>query len=213
MVSSRVRRFAAISLGVGVGVLLASTTAAAQIGSGISGVVRDPSGGVLPGVVVEVASPSLIEGSRSSVTDSNGQYQIIDLRPGTYTVTFTLSGFQTVKRQAVELPTDFTSTINAELKVGALEEWSADKTAQDEQKGYLSDFFTNYFKVGSPEFEDIVTNGGVKAGPPRPNGTSTAGLRMSCQGPVRKSRIGRSVIHQSVPENRADWCRNSMSKP
>ena len=75
-------------------VLLVSTTASAQIGSGIAGVVRDPSGGVLPGVTVEAASPALIEGSRSTVTDSNGQYQIIDLRPGDYTVTFSLAGLQ-----------------------------------------------------------------------------------------------------------------------
>ncbi len=102
--------------------LLASTTAFAQIGSGISGVVRDPSGGVLPGVVVEVASPALIEGSRSTVTDSNGQYQIIDLRPGDYTVTFTLAGFKTVRREGIRLTAAFTATVNSDLQVGQLEE-------------------------------------------------------------------------------------------
>lgn len=61
------------------------------------------------------------------------------------------------------VPPDYIKSITPLKEVGALEEWSADKSAQDEQKGYLSDFFTNYFKVGSPEFEDIVTNGGVKA--------------------------------------------------
>ena len=73
-------------------VLLMPDPTAAQIGSGISGVVRDTSGAVLPGVTVEAASRVLIEGSRTTVTDSGGQYQIIDLRPGEYTVTFTLPG-------------------------------------------------------------------------------------------------------------------------
>ena len=77
---------------------------------------------VLPGVTVEAASPVLIEGSRSTVTDSNGQYQIIDLRPGDYTVTFTLAGFRTVKREGIRLSAAFTATVNTELQVGQLEE-------------------------------------------------------------------------------------------
>jgi len=96
--------------------------ATAQGTSTISGVVRDASGAVLPGVTVEAASPALIEKARTVVTDSAGQYAIIQLRPGIYTVTFTLPGFSVVKRENVELTTDFTATINAELKVGALEE-------------------------------------------------------------------------------------------
>ena len=122
MVFGLVRRFVAVALGAGAVMLLASTTAFAQIGSGISGVVRDPSGGVLPGVVVGVASPVLIEGSRSTVTDNNGQYQIIDLRPGDYTVTFALSGFKTVRREGIRLAAAFTATVNTELQVGQLEE-------------------------------------------------------------------------------------------
>src|SRR6185503_6905993 len=96
--------------------------AAAQGGSTISGVVKDASGAVLPGVTVEAASPALIEKVRTVITDSAGQYAIVQLRPGIYTVTFTLPGFSVVKRENVELTTDFTSTINAEMKVGALEE-------------------------------------------------------------------------------------------
>ena len=90
----------------------------AQGTSTISGVVRDASGAVLPGVTVEAASPALIEKVRSVTTDGSGQYAIIQLRPGIYTVTFTLPGFSVVKRDAVELTTDFTATINADLKVG-----------------------------------------------------------------------------------------------
>jgi hypothetical protein len=90
--------------------------------SAIAGLVRDTTGGVLPGVTVEAASPALIEKVRTVVTDEAGQYLIVDLRPGLYTVTFTLPGFNTVKRDGLELPTSFTATVNAELRVGALEE-------------------------------------------------------------------------------------------
>jgi hypothetical protein len=88
----------------------------------ITGIVKDTSGAVLPGVTVEVSSPVLIEKTRSAVTDGGGQYRIVDLRAGTYTVTFTLAGFNTVKREGIELTGAFTATVNADLKVGALEE-------------------------------------------------------------------------------------------
>src|SRR5437867_12006735 len=89
--------------------------------SAFTGVVRDQSGAVLPGVSVEAASPALIEKSRSTGSDERGTYKIIDLRPGNYSLTFTLPGFKTVTRE-VELPSDFTATINAEMTVGAVEE-------------------------------------------------------------------------------------------
>src|SRR4051812_47912502 len=95
---------------------------AARAQSAITGVVKDTSGAVLPGVTVEAASDALIEKTRSAVTDGSGQYRIVDLRPGTYSVTFTLEGFQTFKRDALELAAQFTMTINADLKVGSLEE-------------------------------------------------------------------------------------------
>ena len=101
-------------------VLLAPAAAWAQ--SGMTGVVKDTSGAVLPGVTVEVASPVLIEKVRSAVTDASGVYRIVDLRPGTYTVTFTLPGFSTFRREGVELPSEFTATVNADMAVGALEE-------------------------------------------------------------------------------------------
>ena len=73
-------------------------------------------------MTVEAASPVLIEGSRTAVSDAAGRYAIVQLRPGTYTVSFTLPGFSTVKRDGVELTTNFTANINAEMRVGALEE-------------------------------------------------------------------------------------------
>ena len=90
--------------------------------SGIAGVVKDTTGAVLPGVTVEAASPALIEKSRTVVTDAQGQYKIVDLRPGAYTVTFTLSGFNTVRRDGIDLTAAFTATVNAEMRVGALQE-------------------------------------------------------------------------------------------
>ncbi len=101
--------------------LFVATPVAAQ-SSGIAGVVRDSGGGVLPGVTVEAASPALIERVRSAITDSQGRYNILDLRPGTYSVTFTLPGFSTVRRTEIELPAAFTANVNVDLKVGALEE-------------------------------------------------------------------------------------------
>ena len=77
--------------------------AAAFAQAAITGVVKDASGGVLPGVTVEVASPVLIEKVRSVATDATGQYRVVDLRPGTYSVTFSLAGFKTVKREGIEL--------------------------------------------------------------------------------------------------------------
>jgi Carboxypeptidase regulatory-like domain len=88
----------------------------------ITGVVKDTSGAVLPGVTVEVASPALIEKVRNAVTDPTGQYRIVDLRPGTYTVTFSLTGFSTVKREGIELSGTFVATVNGDLKVGSLQE-------------------------------------------------------------------------------------------
>jgi hypothetical protein len=90
--------------------------------SGIAGVVKDTGGAVMPGVTVEAASPALIEKIRTVVTDDQGQYKIVDLRPGPYTVTFTLPGFSTVKRDGINLPDAFTATVNADMSVGALEE-------------------------------------------------------------------------------------------
>ncbi|HEY7187815.1 MAG TPA: TonB-dependent receptor [Vicinamibacterales bacterium] len=100
--------------------LLAPTGVFAQ--ASVTGTVRDSSGAVLPGVTVEASSPALIEKVRTATTDGNGQYRIVDLRAGEYTVTFTLAGFSTVKREGVALEGSFTATINVDLRVGALTE-------------------------------------------------------------------------------------------
>ena len=100
--------------------LLAPVAAAAQ--SAIAGIVKDTTGATMPGVTVEASSDVLIEKVKSAVTDGNGSYRIADLRPGVYNVTFTLPGFKTYRRDGLQLPAEFTATINAELAVGSLEE-------------------------------------------------------------------------------------------
>jgi hypothetical protein len=96
--------------------------AAASAQASIAGVAKDSSGAVLPGVTVEAASPALIEKVRSVVTDGGGQFKIVDLRPGAYSVTFTLPGFNTFKRDGIELAGTFNATVNADMRVGSLEE-------------------------------------------------------------------------------------------
>ena len=109
-----------LSLGLSLAICLMSSLAYAQ--ATITGVVKDTSGAVLPGVVVEASSPALIEKTRSVVSDGTGQYRIVDLRPGVYTVTFTLSGFNTFRRDGITLEGSFVATVNADLRVGALTE-------------------------------------------------------------------------------------------
>src|SRR5213075_3984 len=111
-----------LQVGLGALLLLVLVPAMAFAQATITGVVKDASGAVLPGVTVEAASPVLIEKTRAAVTDGSGQYRIINLLPGTYTVTFTLTGFSTVKRADIELTGTFTATINADLKVGGVSE-------------------------------------------------------------------------------------------
>lgn len=100
-------------------VLLPATALAQSV---FTGTVKDTSGAVMPGVTVEAASPVLIEKVKSTITDENGLYRIVDLRPGTYSLTFTLPGFNTITRAGIELQSNFTATISVELSVGTLQE-------------------------------------------------------------------------------------------
>ena len=110
-------KFLAVMLGI-----LIMVPAAASAQSALAGRVDDNTGGALPGVTVEASSPALIEGSRIAVTDGTGQYTIIDLRPGTYTMTYTLPGFGTQVRDEVQLPSDVTVNLDIVMSVGAVEE-------------------------------------------------------------------------------------------
>ena len=119
MTADRIRRILFVCC-----VMLSPAAAGAQtaLSGSIAGVVKDASGGVLPGVTVEASSPSLIEQSRTVVTDDQGVYRIVSLVPGVYTVTFSLPGFGSVRREGLELTTGFTAQVNADLSVGSLEE-------------------------------------------------------------------------------------------
>src|SRR5471030_2517101 len=106
---------------VALALLIVPAQAFAQLG--IGGVVKDTSGALLPGVTVEASSPALIEKTRTAVTDGSGQYQVTNLVPGTYSVTFTLPGFSTVKRDGIGLTgSTFVANVSAELRVGSIEE-------------------------------------------------------------------------------------------
>jgi hypothetical protein len=112
-----VRRLVLLGLACALG---SPATALAQ--GAFAGVVRDTSGAVLPGVSVEARSPALIEGARSVVTDGSGQYRVVDLRPGTYTLTFTLTGFSTVRREGLELAGARVVNVDAQLAIGGVQE-------------------------------------------------------------------------------------------
>src|SRR5687767_16035253 len=96
---------------------LMTASASMAYAQAIAGVVRDPSGGVLPGVTVEASSPALIEKVRSVVTDGTGQYRIVDLRPGTYSISATLPGFSVVKRDGIEVSGSMVASVPLEMRV------------------------------------------------------------------------------------------------
>jgi len=121
MMHGRLARTSVVRVVIGL-LLIAAPTWAQAPASGIAGLVRDTSGAVLPGVTVEAASPALIEKVRTVVTDGQGRYNITELRPGMYTVTFTLTGFAAVMREGVTLTSGFTANINAEMQVGTVQE-------------------------------------------------------------------------------------------
>ena len=100
----------------------ALTPSIARAQSAIAGVVKDTTGASMPGVTVEAASPVLIEKVRSAVTDQAGAYRIENIFPGVYTVTFTVQGFNAFVQSGIDLPSNFTATVNADMKLSALAE-------------------------------------------------------------------------------------------
>jgi hypothetical protein len=119
MTGNRIRRASLVGM---LYLVTLQAAAVAQTGGTIAGVVKDTSGAVMPGVIVEATSPALIERVRTVVTDGEGQYKIVSLPPGAYVVSFALAGFNGVKREGIDLSAGFTATVNAELRVGSLEE-------------------------------------------------------------------------------------------
>ncbi len=166
-------------------VLLVPAFAAAQ--AQIVGQVRDESGGILPGVTVEAASPAIIEKVRTAVTDDQGRYRIDALRPGIYKLTFALAGFSTVVRDTIDVPSEVAVTINVDLKVGALEETItvSGQTAQiDVQQASRTQVITRDIIDSLPVSRNVMSIGilapGVRAATPDIGGsrmTEQVGLR------------------------------------
>src|SRR2546425_1839140 len=113
---------AGLIVALGVLVLPVSVLAQTALSGAIAGEVKDTTGALLPGVTVEATSPALIEKVRTAVTDTQGRYQIVELRPGPYVVTFTLTGFNTVRREGIDLSAGFTANVSVDMPVGSLEE-------------------------------------------------------------------------------------------
>jgi hypothetical protein len=130
--------------------ILVALPAMARAQAAITGTVRDTSGAVLPGVTVEAGSPALIEKVRSAVSDATGQYRIVDLRPGAYSLTFTLPGFKSIRRDGIELTGSFTASINVDMEVGSVTETitvsgetpTVDVTSTKRQTTLTSDLLT-----------------------------------------------------------------------
>ena len=174
------RRVAAGCLVLAGLIVFAPSVAHAQ--ATITGVVKDASGGVLPGVTVEASSPDLIEKVRTATTGPDGQYRILNLRGGTYSVTFSLPGFSTVRRDDIKLEGAFVATINADLKVGALEETVVvtgespivDVQSVSRQTTLTNDVINEIPAVRSYAglmslMPNMVTPGGAAANSPAPN--------------------------------------------
>jgi hypothetical protein len=163
--------------------VIASNAASAQVLGSVTGVIRDPSGAVLPGVLVEAASSALIERVRSVVSDGSGQYRIVDLRPGTYALTFTLTGFSTVKREGIELTGSFTATVNVEMTVGSVNETitvTGESPIVDvqgtTQQRVIDKEIVDAIPAGRSHQQLAVLIPGVTGAPPDVGGANTLGL-------------------------------------
>ena len=197
------------SLVVLLAVLLLPAAAYAQ--AAITGVVRDASGGVLPGVTVEAASPVLIERIRTVVSDDTGPYRIVDLRPGIYTLTFSLPGFSTNLREGIELSGTFVATVNAELRVGALEETiivTGETPVVDVQSAKVQQTVSKEILSAIP---GMRTAAGVQAlVPGMSSNTDSGGINGSMQGGAGSIHGGRGNDSRTYSDgNNTGWAGGS----
>ena len=188
---------------------------AASAQSAFTGLVRDESGGVLPGVTVEAASPVLIEKVRTGMTDETGRYRIVDLRPGTYTLTFSLAGFSTVVRDKVELTSNFTATVNVDLKVGSLQESvtvSGAAPVVDVQQASRTQVLSRELVDMLPTSRNIMSVGsvvpGLRASTPDVGGTRAMeqpGLRGHGASNAHNAQLSDGLSIQSIESGGASW--------
>jgi hypothetical protein len=160
---------------------LLATEASGQ--SGFSGVVRDTSGAVLPGVTVEASSPALIERIRTVVTDENGRYNIVDIRPGVYRLSFALPGFTTFVSDGFELPSNFLATVNVELRIGLVEESvtvTGESPMVDVQSSSRVTILPREFIDALPTSRTYASDATLALGV-MPNGQNVGGARASTQ--------------------------------
>jgi hypothetical protein len=194
---------------LGLGILLGAAMlfmvpAVSSAQSAIVGLLTDDSGGVLPGVAVEVTSPSMIEGTKTTVTDTQGRYRFEAMRPGVYKLSFTLTGFGTVVREGVNLPSNFTATVNAEMKVGSLEETinvSGTAPQVDVQQAARTTVIARDVIDSLPISRNVMGLGVLAAGvrPARP-------IWAACKQPSRWD-CGRAVLAASTASSRSKACR------
>jgi hypothetical protein len=166
----------------------------------IVGTARDESGGVLPGVTVEVSSPALIEGTRAATTDDQGRYRIEALRPGPYKVTFSLVGFGTLVRSGIDVPSDTVVTINGDLKVGTLEESltvSGQAPQVDVSQASRTQVLTRDVIDALPVSRNVMSIGVLAPGV-RPGTPDVGGSRMTEQVALRAHGLGGNDAEQLV---------------
>jgi hypothetical protein len=166
----------------------------------IVGAVRDESGGVLPGVTVEAASPAIIEKVRTAVTDDQGRYRIDGLRPGIYRLTFSLTGFSTVAREGIDVPSEVAVTVNADMKVGALEETitvSGETPQIDVQQASRTQVITRDIIDTLPVSRNVMSIGVLSPGV-RPGTPDVGGSRMTEQVSLRAHGLGGNDAEQLV---------------
>src|SRR5881628_272097 len=174
--------------------------ALASAQASLAGVVKDESGGVLPGVTVEAASPALIEGARSATTDEQGRYRIESLRPGPYKVTFSLSGFGTLTRTGVDVPSDTVVTVNADMKIGALAESltvSGLSPQVDVMQASRTQVLTREIIDSLPVSRNVMSIGVLAAGV-RPGTPDIGGSRMTEQVALRAHGLSGNDAEQLV---------------
>ena len=207
-----VRRGFTAVLVAGVLALVCPSRALAQ--SAITGLVKDGTGAVIPGVTVEASSEALIERVRSAVSDPQGRFAIVDLRPGIYKVTFTIAGFTTFVATAIELPSNFTATVNAEMKLGAVEESvtvAGQSPVVDVQNAQRTTVLSRDLLDGIPVARMYQAEGALAVGT-KVSDQNVGGARAALAASTANSRSRVCRFRATRVDRRASWTTRSTQK-